>query len=604
MRQDDSWHEITAQVKEQTDIVTIIAEHVDLKKSGVRYLGLCPFHGEKTPSFSVNRAQQFYYCFGCGASGDVYSFVMKYQHVDFPEALKILAGRLNIALPEKKRSEAQQRREEDARRLYTVTDKAAGIYRRYLVEDRGGEAGRDYLLKREIPLDIQQRFQLGYAPATEKAGWDYLCAKLSLQEQRAAERTGLIAKNKRGGYYDRFRNRVLFPIHDLRGRVCGFGGRILGEDLPKYMNSPESEIFSKGRLLFGLHQNQDEIRKQRLAVIVEGNFDLIALAAYGCNNVVAPLGTALTENQIKLLKRYADQAVLLFDGDTAGVKAALRAAPLFFAAEMDATVALLPENHDPDSFVREKGKAALLSLLENGVELSRFILDELIKKYGLGLEGKRKIAEELKDVIAATPSSLQRSVTVAHFAEKLGLVPQQLEKLMSDTVTLPSAERKNASLLERDVPRLSPSQKRLVEIIVLNPGFFYDLDGLGLRAVLAGGIGEIVYLQVRELLEKGMDVQPEDVLSALPAGPERKMVSEMLLQASEKHKKNHLPELIQEEFAEVRHWLTLENLRILSKKLDHKILEAQQENDFDQLRALLAQKQEMEVTRQKLHEKR
>ncbi len=604
MRQNDSWHEIAAQVKEQTDIVKIVAEHVDLKKSGVRYLGLCPFHGEKTPSFSVNSAQQFYYCFGCGASGDVYSFVMKYQHVDFSEALKMLAGRLNITLPEKKRSHAQQKREKETERLFVVTQKAATIYRRYLVEDSGGKPGRDYLLKREIPLDIQQRFQLGYAPATEVAGWDYLTAKLSSQEKGVAAKAGLIVKNKRGGFYDRFRDRVLFPIHDLRGRVCGFGGRILGEDLPKYMNSPESEIFSKGNLLFGLHQHQEEIRKQRLAIIVEGNFDLIALAAHGCSNVVAPLGTALTANQIKLLKRYADRAVLLFDGDAAGVKAALRAAPLFFAAEMDVTVALLPQNHDPDSFVRERGKAAVLSLIEDGIELARFILDELIKSHGLGLEGKRKIAEELQDVIAVATSSLQRSVAVAHFAEKLGLEPQQLEKLMHDQVKAGPVQRKNVSSLERNVPPLSPSQKRLVEIMVLNPEYFHELERLGVRGVLAGSIGEIVYLQVRELLEENMDVQPEDILSALPEGPERKMVSELLLQASERHRRAHLPELIHEEFEEVRQWLALENLRILSMELDHQILEAQQDKDSDQLRALLVKKQEMEMTRQKLRDER
>ncbi len=602
MKQDDSWHEIAAQVKEQTDIVKIIAEHVDLKKSGVRYLGLCPFHGEKTPSFSVNSAQQFYYCFGCGASGDVYSFVMKYQHIEFPEALKILAGRLNITLPEKKRSQAQQKREEEAQRLFVVTQKAANMYRRYLVEDSGGKAGRDYLLKREIPAEIQERFQLGYAPAKEVAGWDYLTAKLSSLEKRAAAKAGLIVKNKRGGFYDRFRDRILFPIHDLRGRVCGFGGRILGEGLPKYMNSPESEIFSKGHLLFGLHQHQEEIRKQRVAIIVEGNFDLIALAVHGCNNVVAPLGTALTATQLKLLKRYTDRAVLLFDGDAAGIKAAIRAAPLFLAADMDARVALLPENHDPDSFVREKGKAAILSLIEKGIELAQFILDELIKNHGLGLEGKRKIAEELKDVVAATTSSLQRSVVIAHFAEKLGLRPLQLEKLMHDQVKTVPAARKNIRQQEIKASFLSPPQKRLVETMVMNPGYFQELEGLGVREVLAGGLGEIVYLQVRELLGKDMDVQPEDILSALPEGPERKVVSDMLLQASERHGEADVPDFLQKEFEEVKQWLTLERLRILSKKLDHQILAAQQENDFDQLRALLARKQEMEATRQRIHE--
>ena len=601
----DTRQEIIATIKEQTDIVKIIGEHVELKRSGVRYLGLCPFHGEKTPSFSVNGAQQFFYCFGCGESGDVFSFLMKFHNLEFQEALQQLADRLNIELPKKRVSEQEKKQEAIRQSMYAVTAKAAKIYRRYLIEESDADAARRYLKNRGIPQEVQAKFEIGYAPAKEAVGWDFLERKLSSEEAKIAEQVGLLVKGERGGRYDRFRDRVLFPIHDTRGRICGFGGRIVGEGQPKYMNSPESYIFNKSRNLLGLYQQSDEIRRSRNAVVVEGNFDMISLVVHGCKNVVAPLGTALTTSQIRLLRKHADRAVLLFDGDMAGKKAAFRTAPLFLAEQLPARVALLPAGHDPDTYVQEKGLPELNVLLDQAKELPEFVVDELINEYGLTYEGKSRIAEEIKPLIDAAPSDLQRSVIIAHFSEKLGVEPGQLENIFQSRTTAP-VEKMSRSMLPREKNRsstlLNAAQKRLVEFMIMNPHHFEKLEEKNIRSALQGGMGEILFLQVKMMLASGKEVQPEEVLSALPEGPERSFVADVLLNAPQVGGVEEPTQQEKQELVELLDWLDTQEMRAVSNDLSRKIEEAQQNNDFQRLTELLQEKQNIEIQLRKLRE--
>ncbi len=588
--------DITAAVKEQSDIVRIIGEHVELKRSGVRYLGLCPFHGEKTPSFSVHGSEQFFHCFGCGESGDVFSFLMKYHNYDFPTALKYLADRLNIQLPEKRLSPEEKQRQSKQKVMYEVAGKAADIYRNYLLSGSARDAARAYLQRREISAEAQQRFHIGYAPAKESGGWNFLGGRLTAEETAIAVEIGLVVQKEGGGTYDRFRDRILFPIYDMQGRVCGFGGRIVGEGQPKYMNSPESHIYNKSRNLLGLYQQREEIRRSRKAVIVEGNFDLIALVDRGCGNVVAPLGTALTSQQIRLVARYAEEATLLFDGDAAGVKAAMRAAPLFLAEEVSARVALLPSGHDPDTFVREKGLEALYALLDDAAELSEFVLDRLIEEHGLSLEGKSRIARELKPLADAASSPMQRSLIISHFAEKLKIEPGRLEAAVS------SREQQDDQL-KRETARpksvdagalpVTPAQKKLVEFMIMQPGFFAELENGNLRPALQGGLGEIVFLQMKRMVEQSKEVQPEDIFASLPEGPERELVGQILLEAS-RIEKNTGGEAVRAELQELLQWLEMQTKRTLSASLMAEIEQAQRENDFEKLENLLRQKQTLE----------
>ena len=599
MRYSENRDSVTALVKEQADIVQIIGEYVDLKRAGARFLGRCPFHGEKTPSFSVHPGQQFYHCFGCGESGDVFSFMMKYHNLDFPTALQTLARRYQIELPEKQFSQADQEKERQRKAMYAINEKAARLFRDYLLQGKGAASARAYLERRGIPLDIQEKFQLGYAPAVETAGWNFLGAGLQGEESAAAETVGLLVRNDKDRTYDRFRDRIMFPIFDPKGRISGFGGRIIGDGQPKYMNSPESPVFDKSRLLLGLFQQQAEIRSRQRVVLVEGNFDLVSLVVHGCPNVVAPLGTALTRPQLKLLRHYAENAILLFDGDAAGVKAAIRAVPLFLAEQMSAKVALLPAGHDPDTFIREKGLEQLERLLDGATPLAEFALAKLIEQHGLTLDGKRRIVEELRPLVQAAASPLQRSVVIAHFSEKLGIPAHQLSELLADQVPVvppvdtPTREPGRLAREGKERVRLNGAQKRLVAHMVLYPAHFLRLEQAGLRQRLACSVGEVLFLQLAALHARGREFEPEELLAALPEGEERALVAEVLLAASPSACESGHYSGTDEELAELLLWLKKEELKAMDRKLTAEIKNVPRD-EHERVMQLLQEKQKVD----------
>jgi DNA primase len=599
MISDELRDDITARIKEAADIVQVIGECVELKRSGTRFLGLCPFHGEKTPSFSVHSGQQFFHCFGCGESGDVFSFMMKYHSLDFPEAVKTLANRYHIELPERRRSKEEELRAQKRELLFAVNEKAALVYSQYLRESPGAKAATAYLHNRGVSEDILSRFRIGYAPAVEVEGWNYLGGKLSGAESKTAIEAGLLVEKENGGTYDRFRDRIVFPISDISGRVCGFGGRIVGEGQPKYLNSPESPVFNKSRLLLGLYQQKEDIRRKNEAVLVEGNFDLISLVAGGCSNVVAPLGTALTREQLRLIKRFAERVTLLFDGDVAGTKAAARGVPFFLAEQIAGRVALLPDGHDPDTFIREKGLAELNQLLEKAESLPEFVLNRLIEEFGLTLDGKSRIVEELQPLVRAAVSPLQRSVFVSHFAEKLGMPVAQLAGHLdspSENRAVSPEPPAQKNRVERIVP-LSMPQKQLLEFMILQPKFFSRLEEGGLRECLAGGVGEILFLQFKGLLAKNPDAEPEELLTVLSEGLERTLVADLLLRAPNRSQVRDGDDS-GEEFTDLLDYLKRYHLKKDSEELMERMQRAQQDGDSGLLEELMLKK--IEITR-KLH---
>ena len=597
--------DIPARIKEEADIVQIIGEVVDLKKSGVRYLGLCPFHGEKTPSFSVHGGEQFFHCFGCGESGDVFSFMMKYHNLTFPEAMKELARRYNIELPERPQSKEAALRQKKREQLFGINKKCAELYARYLLEDKGAESAREYLRKRGVSGVIAEKYHLGYAPSVEREGWNFLGSKLSAEEQLAAVDAGLLVRRDKGGMYDRFRDRILFPIFDISGQVCGFGGRIVGEGQPKYMNSPESPVFDKSRLLLGLYQQKESIRKEKKVILVEGNFDLISLVAAGVRNVVAPLGTALTREQLRMLKRFTTKITLLFDGDSAGEKAAVRAVPFFLAEQLSGQVALLPREHDPDSFVREKGAEKLMQLLDTAQSLPEFVLASLIKRHGLSLDGKSRIIDSLVPLVQAATSPLQRSMFISHFADKLGISVESFQAVIQ------SGQRRETLLREKKVEMagkfgertapLSMAQKRLVEYMVLNPVHFKVLEEHGVRDALVGGVGEILFLQLKAMVEEKGEFEPEELLSKLPGGQERKLVTELLMQASLRDVPESNSDDMESgsELGDMLYYLKTISLRRQSENVKVQMREAEHAGDMEKLQELVLKMVEIE---KKLHE--
>jgi len=520
--------EIKNRVREASDIVQVIGECVELKKSGARFTGLCPFHAEKTPSFSVNPQGQFFYCFGCGESGDVFSFMMKYYRLSFPEALKELARRHHIDLPESRLSEADKKRVRERELLYRANERAALLYQRYLLESPKAKEARAYLDRRGVPVEVINSYRLGYAPDPANAGWSFVTSQLQGLRLPISviEKAGLAVKKDRGGYYDRFRDRILFPILDMTGQVAAFGGRILGDGQPKYMNSPESPIFDKSRLLFGLYRHRETIRTLRQAIVVEGNFDLLLLSVHGIDNVVAPLGTALTPHHVRSLRGYCDEVVLLFDGDSAGLKAAGRSIPFFLDEQVDARVALLPDGHDPDSLVRELGPEGIKELVVNAAPLAEFILNRLVHQYGMTLSGKNKIIKELQEIIKGSGDSGQRELMIAHFSEKLGIAPGRFQAGVVAIRDRGRQVRENDS--RRSSLRSLPlKQRQLVDFIVFYPEFLEELMAGGLEDVVRETVVTEMISCLKTLAGSG-PITPDRLLSILPGEDERRYVAELL----------------------------------------------------------------------------
>ncbi len=575
-------------VKEAVDIVQVVGEVVNLRRTGANYLGLCPFHGEKTPSFTVSPARKFFHCFGCGESGDVLTFVMRHQNLPFWEALKQLAGRYHIPLPERELS--HQEREADNRRqeLYLVNQRAADLYHDLLLNDPRAALAREYLAKRRIPPEIITRFRLGYAPER----WDFLSKALPDTPPELLVEAGLIvARDSGGGFYDRFRQRVLFPIINHSGRHLGFGGRALSDgQQPKYLNSPETAVFTKGRTLFGLFQAKEAIRRTGRAVVVEGNFDLISLVAAGIGEVVAPLGTALTPQHVRALKGYAGEVVLLFDGDSAGVKAALRAVPLFLSARLPARVVVLPDGHDPDTFINQYGPAELTTRLEAALSLPEFAVEQLVARHGLGLEGKGRILEELRPLVAAIDDKdLQRSLFISHFSRTLGLTPEQLGQALAGGLGLPPAPPVPAPALPRQGIKLTDSERHLLAFLVLYPACLDDFVEAGLLEVMASPAAFAIVEAMREAARQTPDGGAERLLDYLAGPEERDFVAAQLIDAP-----TNLPER-EREAAEKIGWLLENRRKTRTRELTTRIKEAQLQNDQALVLELLTEKKKLSL---------
>ncbi len=437
---------LVEEVRQRADLVEIVSEHTRLKRSGRTFRGPCPLHGGEGPNFSVDPAKGFFKCFVCGEGGSVFTFLMKHLGMTYPEAIRDVAGRVGVEIPDP----GERRREEDPHRhLHDVNAFAAKWYRDRLKEGDDGRAAREYLQRRGISEAAQERFRLGWAPE----GWTLF--------GDAARRAGIsnelllqlgLAKEPRSGTtpYDAFRGRIVFPIEDLGGRVIAFGGRILGsaeEHVPKYLNSPESAVYSKGRTLYGLGWSRNAIRKEETALVVEGYMDLVSLAAHGVENVVAPLGTSMTEEQAEMLARYAPRVILLYDSDKAGLKATFRAGDELLRAGAEVLVATLPQGEDPDSLVREKGAAALRGYLDDAVDVLERKIQILERRDYFGsIRGTRQAVDALLPTVRAASDEILREVYIGRISEKTGISRETLER---EAAEVPRGEGRGAPAQER-----------------------------------------------------------------------------------------------------------------------------------------------------------
>jgi len=415
-----------AEIKSRLDIVELISEYVSLKKAGRNFLGLCPFHNEKTPSFTVNREKQMFYCFGCGEKGDIFAFLMRLNNATFPEALKLLADRAGVALPASPFLRGGKHSPNAREQIIQINHIAAAYFTANLLS-HGGKAALCYLKERGLKESTIKEFGLGYA----SDGWRHLKSHLEQQKvslKMAAEAGLIVVKEDRPDVqYDRFRHRLMFPVKDVEGRIIAFGGRILGDGEPKYLNSPESAAYSKGRQLYGLNSSRDAIREKGYGIFVEGYFDLIALWDAGIRNVVATLGTALTRDHVVLIKRYAEGAAVLFDSDEAGKKALARSVELFVAAHMDARAVILPEGLDPDDFVRRFGGEALERRVDEAPSIVDYYIDSVIGG-GATFEERGEAAVRAAAFITGIEDIIDRNLFIKRVSEKLGIDQDILKK--------------------------------------------------------------------------------------------------------------------------------------------------------------------------------
>ncbi|MDD4091700.1 MAG: DNA primase [Smithellaceae bacterium] len=414
MRFDDSKIE---EIKSRVDIVELASEYLTLKKAGRNYLGLCPFHQEKTPSFTVNREKQIFYCFGCGEGGNVITLLMKIANKSFPEAIKYLAEKTGVLLPVRTFGGDGREKESLRDEIFQLNARAAQYFARQL-SSPGGKAVRDYLQKRAVTEETVRQFRLGYAPdAWRSLADDMEGGGLSL---KMAEQAGLVIAGKEGGFYDRFRGRLMFPIENPFGEIVAFGGRIIGEGEPKYLNSPESPVYSKGKNLYGLNKAKEAIRRNGFCLIVEGYFDAISLWNAGVRNVVATLGTALTRDHLELLRRYTQDVVALFDPDAAGRKALDRSLELFLGANMSARALILPDGCDPDDFVKKYGPGKLEELITLAPAISDYYIDSVLGN-GKTFEENRDLVKTAMEFVGKINNEIERNLFIKRIAEKSGI---------------------------------------------------------------------------------------------------------------------------------------------------------------------------------------
>ncbi|WP_457551850.1 DNA primase [Desulfobacula sp.] len=495
--------EKVSEILNTSDIVDVISESVILKKSGRNFFGLCPFHSEKTPSFSVNANKQIFHCFGCSAGGNVFSYVMKYHAITFPEAAKMLARKYNITIETKQINPAKRKQLHLKESLFRLNKTVMAVYFDGLKNSKMGETARIYLERRGISNEVIELFKLGFSPDK----WETIVQVLKEQKisKSVCEQSGLILEKKqKNGYYDRFRNRIMFPIFDINMQVAGFGGRVMDDAMPKYMNSPETPVYNKSRILYGLHAAKQFCRQEGFVYIVEGYFDFLSLYQHDIKNTVASLGTALTSDHVRILKGYAARMILVFDSDAAGISAAKRSIKIFMNEGVDTRILVLPQGHDPDSYVVKHGQKAFNELALKAKTIMQFLLQVAIDTHGLSVEGRIRILEDMKQHLILIQDSALRSLYVKELAETLNIDEKAvLEKVRELYLSHP--EKKFILMDGKKQDDILESDRREEQIISLMLNYPEIIDEMKNKDVLTYFYSE----KLKNLAQKILSVDPD-----------------------------------------------------------------------------------------------
>lgn len=553
--------DVIEKIKSETDIVDIISESVSLKRSGRNYIGLCPFHNDKSPSFSVSQDKQIYKCFSCGEAGNVITFVMKQKNMNFVEALKYLADRVNIPLEIGRGESSQIVKKKEL--LYKVNNEAGRYFFSNLLNDNNS---KEYFLRRGISEQTIRRFGLGYA----KDGFTNLLYYLRGKgySQETLYEAGLVLKNeKRNTYYDRFRNRVMFPVFDIKGRVIGFGGRVLDDSKPKYLNSPETIVFHKGTNLYGLNYAIKNKIVDRYFIIVEGYMDCISLHQYGITNAVASLGTALTVNQARMLKRYADKVIISYDADFAGQTATLRGLDILRDAGFEVRVLNIPEGKDPDEFLRLNGREAFLKLIDNAVTLIDYRLKKAAENINFRDEQSliqygRKVSKILAEL-----DPIEKDVYIKKISETTGLKEQGLYDLISAEKV--KKEEHNVNNLEEVrtklyvEPAYLKSEKSLLKLM-LNKDFYEYI----ISEISESDFNLEAHSKIFSLIKEGNEQNVSDLLSYVESRCDDVSSSKewVIIQETEVMQADDINKLINDYIVKIKSFRLIERQKDLKKE--------------------------------------
>ena len=509
----------------RADIVEVVGNRVTLTRAGREYKAPCPFHDEKTPSFTVSPQKGFYHCFGCGAHGTAIGFLMNYENLDFVDAVEALAEMLGVEVPR----EARPERDSAASGLYELLAEANRIYRAAL---KDSSRAADYLRNRGLDGPTADQFTVGYAPDS----WDTLLRRLGTSDARRRQLIdgGLVIKNDKGQEYDRFRDRIMFPIRDPRGRVIGFGGRVLGDGGPKYLNSPETPIFHKGQALYGVHEARRAASpgagRPRDILVVEGYLDVASLAQHGIGPAVATLGTATTVEHVRRLTRMAERVIFCFDGDRAGRAAAWRALETVLpqaGGTVELKFLLLPDGEDPDSLVRSRGAGSFLELMETAVPLSDFLLGELREQVDLSnADGRSRLVSLAQPLLGRLPDGVYRELLVRQLAEGIGLSPESLERVLAARPSTPPPYGQAEAPAAGSRPRGTLVRRAIG--LLLN----YPVAGAGLTDV--DGLAEVkqpgarLLRQLLEAVAQNPDITTAGLLERFRNDPEGRHLGRLL----------------------------------------------------------------------------
>ncbi len=572
------------EIKRRANIVDVVSEYVTLRKSGINYTGLCPFHKEKTPSFSVNTDKQIFYCFGCGEGGDVFAFLMKINNMTFPEALGHLAGKLGMVLSQNFRSREEGGQKSFKEEIYRINRLAADFFTRNLAAD-AGKGARAYLQTRSISAETVQSFRLGYSPQ----GWRNLRGFFEKEKvtPRILEKAGLVIAKDERDFYDRFRGRLMFPIEDLSGNVVAFGGRSLGDETPKYLNSPESPVYIKGKNLYGLSRAKEAIRRKDEVIIVEGYFDFLQLWNAGINHAVATLGTALTRDHLDLLRRYTRNIVVIFDPDEGGRSAIERGLRLFVGEKMHARVVILPEGYDPDTYVMKFGKAALEDLISRSQSMVDYYIDHILGKKG-GLEENLDAVKDSVGFIVHIEDLVQRNLFIKRVSERLGVDQELMKSEVRKALAAARKGEKEDHSPRKVAAKVDPVEWIFLHLLMEHPEWLPVVREENLLDYLLDGDLQDLGRALLENFERDGKVTVADLIGSVPDNAVKQNLLKMVMEGAPAD-----PKVAEKVFADTIRKLKTRWYREKHKNLKIELIKAQERDDENLCKRILIEKERL-----------